>query len=289
MKHTSQTCRNTRSFQALPAELRSRIIHYLWFTTPIIRTHFRSTPIELQHSYAARNSNSKPLPGLPQWLRASRGLLYEGMAQFDLVFDSSIGPHHACVSDHQHTRLINPATRGIITIWDDIMSNPGNPKFAPGATFEFSEAGVDAITRVLSDTTEYRSDEFYDWERSRLHTLRVRAGFSNVCIYCQRYYLRHNYGRGHESQVWHLDLSPLEVLQIDLQLFEFEITGVDTRIDSKGYRHHSSCWDEAQGAFEKEVKRVGRLLTGDSCSIFTMETTSTSPKNVVFRVVKSKH
>jgi hypothetical protein len=37
------------------------------------------------------------------------------------------------------------------------------------------------------------------------------------------------------------------------------------------------------------VKRVGRLLTGDSCSIFTMETTSTSPKNVVFRVVKSKH
>ena len=288
MKHTPQTCRNTLGFQALPAELRSQIIHYLWSATPIIRAHFRSTPIELQHSYAARHSNPNPLTGLPQWLRASRKLLYEGMAQFDLVLDLSIGPHYACVSDHQHTKLINPVARGIITIWENTLSTPGNLMFAPGATFEFSGAGMDAITRVLSDTTEYHSDKFYDWKRSRLHTLRVRAGFSNVCTYCQRYYLRQNYERGHRSEAWHLDLSPLEVLQTDLELFEFEITGVDTKVDKKGYQHHSSCWDEAQGAFEKEVKRVGRLLTGDPRGIFIMEITSTSPKNVVFRVAKSK-
>lgn len=271
---------------ALPEELRALIFYHLWTFSPVIRTQFMSTPTESCLIGSMQSCNTEALIGLPRWLLTCTTFLQEGMEEFHRIFDSTIGPYHVRLSAHHHTTLISPDARGSMTMWMDTLSTSSRAVFDHGACFELSEDGQGAIERVLGFIVVDDSDNTEDMcsiQRQHLHTFRMRASFVNVCIFCQQ----HNQliqGR----EIWRLDLRLLENYPFHLDVFEFEVTGVDTRAVRGGDIHFTNCWHRAQLAFEREVKRVGTVLTRDPWGDLIMESTSASQKNIMFRFRRSK-
>ncbi|KAF2631980.1 hypothetical protein BU25DRAFT_475058 [Macroventuria anomochaeta] len=292
---TLQTNVKNSAILALPRELRNQIYHEWLRSTPSIWTHYRlspdgsSVPVELYHRHVARDPDAMPSIGLPPWLLACKTFLQEGMAEFDSVFDSTIGPHYDYLSKKKRAKLVevrqlvNPASRGTLTISIDTLSTSDKPTYDHGACFELGETGIRTIDHVLHTTVVERGESLWVIRREKLHTLRVKAAFVNVCTYCQRY-IRRSEG----PEVWELDLSSLEHYETDLDVFELEVTHVDTKAVKGGYEHLANCWDRAQGAFKEEVERVGKVLTQDYHGNVQVNPTSTSPRTTVFRFEKSE-
>ncbi|KZM21233.1 hypothetical protein ST47_g7665 [Ascochyta rabiei] len=266
-------------FFLLPRELRIHILRKLWSFTPLIRAQFNFMPIELYLRGSVRHSNAGPSIGLPLWLLTCKSFFIEGMQEFDLLYESTIGPHHARLSAHPHTARINPAARGTMTIWVGGLSTYGPRR----ACFTFSDTDIYAIEHILDHTVVDMSGGRFTVHRSHLNTLRIKAAFTNVCVYCQ-YWSR----LMKEAEEWRLDLSPLLGFRFDLDVFEFEITGVDTMAGEDGFWHLMNCWDQVEHAFEREVRSIGEQCTGDGNGNYSMTVSATSPKDVIFRFTKSR-
>lgn len=280
MSFAAYTHNKNNTFLKIPAELRIEIFRRVWIFTPLIWTQWMNTPTKLRLARNAQYDDSKPSRGLPQWLLTCQTIFTEGLAELHLMFDSIVGPYDARVSERKQLKhqVIKPAAKKTLTILTDILSTSDKPTLLHGAEFVFSEIGLSTIEHVLEHAFVENYDDFAI-KQSRIHILRVKAAFVNVCTYCQWYKRRVD-----GPELWTLDLSHLERFELKLDVFELEITNVDTKAVQDGYVHSANCWDRAEWAFRKEVRRVGCVLTRDPCgSLSTDPMEALKTTDVIFR------
>ena len=280
MLHTAHTSSEVCGIHKLPTELLILIINCLWDLTPVVRTHFMSMPVLLCLVDGAKDKKALTLLGLPLWLRTSRYMNQLGMKGLKKRFESTIGPCRTWLSDGHYLKddFTYPLTDNAMTILIDALSTSSKNIYSPGARYGLSMVGQNAIFYTLKRIRE--RVERWTPNTFRVPTLRLRVAFTSVCTYCQKV------DRGILGfDEWSLDLRPLGDFAFDVDAFELEVTGVNTRVEKDRRVHHMSCWDDqVQEAFDAEVKRVGRALTGDSsgsCSIRITETAQS--KDVIFR------
>ena len=101
----------------------------------------------------------------------------------------------------------------------------------------------------------------------QLRHLCLQMVFVNICPVCLRH-ARRIHLNAHTRITWRMDLNCLEKYGLNLDSFELQVQDVDTEVAHDGYFHITNQWAKVESCFEKEMRRVGEVLTGDCYGAF---------------------
>lgn len=221
--------------------------------------------------------------GLPKWLLVCKMFLYEGRATLSRMASITIGPW---VSDSNLTwnyssfMVVMPSLQRRLTIR---MGSLSASYHTIGALFRPSAIGLHTIQQVLM---YLKLEKTVTGGAPRC--LRVQTKFVNVCSECQRQAILLS---GIDTKAsWRMDLECLLKAELNLERFELEVQDVNTTIGPDRLWHATNHWHEVVPYVEKEVRRVGRAVTGKRPGVFSMP--FEIPANTVLfrydRQIKSK-
>jgi type III secretion system FlhB-like substrate exporter len=264
----------TNRLHRMPAEIHNNIFWNLWASYSIIWT--KSGGMQFLLCFlAAISKHSVTSRGLPIWLLVCKMFLYEGRAMLSRMASVTVGPWASDPNltwNYSSLMVIMPSLQKELTIRTGSLSAAYN---TIGALFRPNHVGLHTIKQVLN---------YLKLERTVtggvLRCLRVQTTFVNVCSECQR---QANLLLGIDSKAsWQMDLHCLERAALNLDRFELEVRDINTTIGPDRLWHATNHWHEVVPYIEKEVRRVGRALTGKTLGAFSMPLT-TPANTVLFR------
>ena len=248
-------------FSWVPLELRDIIYDALWHLDPIRRVRYNGDMVRLHYDDIG-TEESPYKQGLPCWLLVNKAFLEEGMLRLNMstmwVFETA--PDAV------------PKSKSIFFRQAWIMY--GYDARPNTQSLDLSKArGLTIRTREPMIAPVF---EFGIPYRDRTHIARILATGLRLAVLRFRGVVEGSRGL-HNASDWKLRLKWLEQFRhrLCVDRFEYEISGVEWLFDWDAHAApplftNGSVWPQMQGAFEKEVERVGKLLVGGDG---TLETT----------------
>lgn len=251
-----QALNKDSTFHSLPPELRNMVYKHALTSTPRIYTAWMDMPAVLQLSGTVED-DSMSSNGIPSWLLTCDLTFFEGRAVLRETFNLTIGPHFMTeiISGRRPSlQVVTVSSTKSLTVR---TSKLGAEVDTVGVRFHLGTFGLSTLEHLST----YLSLEKAVMGR-QLRRLCLQAEFVNICPVCQSR-ARSMYLNAHQHTTWRMDLSCLESYGLNLDSFELQVQNLDTRVAHDGYAHVANYWDEVEPCLEKEVERVGEILTGD--------------------------
>jgi len=246
---------------SLPLELREILYDTLWRLEPIRRIQYNGYMVRLHYDdFGTEESPCRR--GLPRWLLVNKAFLLEGMIQLDMM-----------------------------TMWA-FEPAPNGPAITARPNTQFLDLSrARRLTVRTRDPMVPHMFQFHIPIRDRTHIEPILKTGLRLAVFRFRGVIR-GWRILRDLHLWNLTLEWLERLQPRPRVdrFEYEISGVEKLFELNSQAANSflaggPAWLRMQGAFEKEVERVGKLLV--DCD-GTLETTLSQRGFVQFGVSRTE-